>query len=68
MYWYRLLDSSKKIFVPDTEVKGSPQDFFGSENIVEWGHKRENDFVIDKLYNSLEKKYDWDMDDIDDED
>lgn len=65
MYWYRLLDSSKKVFVPDTEVKGNPQDFFGSENIVEWGHKREKDFVIDKLYNSLEKRYDWDMDDID---
>lgn len=67
MYWYRLLDSRKKVFVPDTEVKGNPQDYFGSENIVEWGHKREKDFVIDKLYNGLEKKYDWDMDDIDDD-
>lgn len=67
MYWYRLLDSSKKVFVPDSEVKGNPQDFFGSENIVEWGHKRDKDFVVDTLYNNLEKKYDWDMDDIDEE-
>lgn len=68
MYWYRLFDSKKVIFVGDIEVKGNPKDFFGSENIVEWGHKRDKDFVVDTLYNNLEKKYDLEMeDDIDDE-
>jgi hypothetical protein len=65
MYWYRLYDNKKVYFIADLDVPEDPRLYFGSDNIVEWGHKRDNNFSVDMLYNNIEKKieFEWDEDD-----